>query len=160
MSAGRRIERTASGCFRLSLPRSERALLRTLRAELQFLLDEDPEDPDLRRLFPPAHADPEREAEYRLMVREELLAGRARALETFERTVDRDMLTAAEADAWLTVLNDARLVLGTRLDVTEQTDFAELDARHPKARELAIYAYLSWLQEQLVEAVAAGIDET
>jgi hypothetical protein len=54
------------------------------------------------------------------------------------------------------VLNDLRLVLGTRLDVTEEMDF-DLDPSDPSAAELAVYAYLSWLQEQLVEALAAGL---
>jgi hypothetical protein len=52
------------------------------------------------------------------------------------------------------VLNDARLVLGTRLDVTEETDFGAVDAEDPEAQELAVYAYLTWLQGELVEAVA------
>jgi Domain of unknown function (DUF2017) len=154
----RRIERAPNGAIRLRLPEGERALLRTLRAELQSLLDDNPSDPDLRRLFPPAHDDPEREAEYRGLVGAQLLAGRARALETLERTVDRGSLSADEADAWLRALNDARLVLGTRLDVTQDMDWDELDPSDPQTRDLAVYAYLSWLQEQLVEALAAGVD--
>jgi hypothetical protein len=46
-----------------------------------------------------------------------------------------------------------RLVLGTRWDVTEQLDYGELDPDEPRDRELAVYGYLSWLQEQLVEAL-------
>jgi uncharacterized protein DUF2017 len=44
-------------------------------------------------------------------------------------------------------------VLGTRLDVTEDIDFEKLDPREPRGRDLAVYAYLSWLQEELVEAL-------
>ena len=57
-----------------------------------------------------------------------------------------------EADAWLRALNDARLVLGTRLDITEDFDWDGFEST-PRAPELALYAYLSWLQEQLVEAI-------
>ena len=32
-----------------------------------------------------------------------------------------------------------------------------IDPRDPQAQETAIYLYLSWLQEQLVEAMAAGL---
>ena len=39
-----------------------------------------------------------------------------------ERTVDAKVLTAAELTAWMQVLNQARLVLGTRLDVTEDDE--------------------------------------
>jgi hypothetical protein len=51
------------------------------------------------------------------------------------------------------VLNDLRLVLGTHLDVTEDIDYENLDPREPRGRDLAVYGYLSWLQEQLVEAL-------
>jgi hypothetical protein len=152
------IERTRDGRYRLRLAHPERVLLRMLHAELRTLLDE-PDDPNLRRLFPPAHEDPEREAEYRGLVGDQLRDGRARALETLERTVEAETLTADEADAWLRVLNDLRLVLGTRLDVTEETMLAELDPNDPNAHQLAVYAYLSWLQESLVAALAYGLSE-
>ena len=158
MLLGRRFQRKANGAIRLRLTRSERELLRTVRAELADLLDENPDDPDLRRLFPPAHGEPERDADYRTLVHDELVQRRRRALDTLLETVDSDMLTVDEADEWLTILNDARLVLGTRLDITEETNLAAIDPRDPRARERAVYIYLSWLQEQLVEAIAAGID--
>lgn len=120
------------------------------------MLTEHQGDPSLRRLFPPAHEDPEHEEEYRGLVRDQLLTGRRRALATLEETVDRETLTAEEAEAWLTVLNDARLMLGTRLGVTEETDFGAVDPEKPDAQELAVYAYLTWLQGELVEAVAGG----
>jgi hypothetical protein len=150
------VERTRSGDYRLRLSREERVLLRMLHAELETLL-EDPEDADLRRLFPPASDDPERDAEYRGLVRDQLVDGRARALETLERTLTADKLTPEEADAWLRVLNDLRLILGTRLDVTEETMLAQLDPNDPNAHQYAVYGYLSWLQEQLVAALAAGV---
>jgi hypothetical protein len=124
--------------------------------ELRERVDDEPDHPDLRRLFPPAHAeDPDAEAEYRRLVGSQLDAGRQRAVATVEATLARETLSADEAEAWLRVLNDLRLVLGTRLDVTEEMDF-DLDPNDPEAAELAVYAYLSWLQEQLVEALAAG----
>ena len=48
----RRIERTGKGDIRLRLPRDERALLRSLPAELRRLLADAPEDPSLERLRP------------------------------------------------------------------------------------------------------------
>ena len=137
----------------------ERALLRMLTAELGTLLD-DPSDPDLRRLFPPAHEDSEREAEYRGLVGDQLVDGRARARETVERTLGAEKLTAGEADAWLRMLNDLRLILGTRLDVTEETMLGELDLNDPDAQQYAVYAYLSWLQEQLVAALSGDVGTT
>ena len=153
----RRIERTRQGEIRLRLPRAERDLLRHLRAELGQLLDSAPDDPSLRRLFPPAYDDEADEAEYRCLMHDDLTAGRRRALEVVEETANRDRLSAEEAEAWLTALNDLRLVLGTRLDVREDTLLDALDPHDPRAPDLSVYAYLSWLQEQLVEALGAGL---
>ena len=149
----RRIKRTRDGSLRLRLPREERDLLRTLPAQLRSLLEEAPDDPSLERLFPPAYDEAESEAEYRRLMHDELLDGRRRALEIVEETLDRDRLSAEQAQAWLTALNDLRLVLGTRLGVQEDELLARLDPTDPRAPGLGLYAYLSWLQEQLVEAL-------
>ena len=152
------VEPTGEGDFRLRLSDGERELLRTLPGELRALLDSERDDPGLRRLFPPAYErDEEGEDEYRRLMADELLEGRRAALWLVEETAGRDRLTAAELDGWLRALNDLRLVLGTRLDVTEEMYDAELDPAHPEAYELSVYAYLSWLQEQLVAAAAGEL---
>jgi cation diffusion facilitator CzcD-associated flavoprotein CzcO len=153
----RRIERVSEGAFRLRLPRAERDLLRRLPADLREVLRASPDDPSLRRLFPRAYDDEADEHEYHRLMQDELAAGRRRALQVLEKTVDHDRLSAEEAQAWLTALNDLRLVLGTRLDVKENALLGDLDPRDPRAAELGLYAYLSWLQEQLVEAIGAGL---
>ena len=153
----RRIQAGGGGSVRLRLPPEERDLLRRLPAELRSLLDESPEDPSLERLFPPAYDDAESEDEYRRLMRDELLDGRRRALDTLEETLDRDRLSPEQAQAWLTALNDLRLVLGTRLDVREEELLERLDPADPRAPALGLYAYLSWLQEQLVEALEADL---
>jgi hypothetical protein len=149
----RQIQRDADGNVRLHLQRHEVALLRELLDELEGLL-EDPEDPALRRLFPPAHSDRGSEEQYRSLVGEQLLSGRTKALATVRDTLGTNTLDPAEADAWLRALNDLRLVLGTRLDVSEEIDYDGLHLEDPHGRGLAVYGYLSWLQEQLVEALA------
>lgn len=127
-------------------------LLSELLDELERLLD-DPDDPELRRLFPPAYSEPSDYEQYRSLVRDQLVSGRAKALAMVRETMDRENLDVEEADQWLRALNDMRLVLGTRWDVTEQMDYGKLDLGEQRGRELAIYGYLSWLQEQLVEAL-------
>ena len=151
----RKIERDPAGGVRLNFDEEEMLLLRELLAELETLL-EDSDDPGLRRLFPPAHDDQESEEQYRSLVRDQLLGGRAEALAVVRETLGRETLRPKQADAWLRALNDLRLVLGTRLDVTEDIDFEDLDLRGPRDRDLAVYAYLSWLQEELVEALGKG----
>jgi hypothetical protein len=146
--------RAAGGGVELRLGNEERALLMGLAAELRALLDGEPDDPSLRRLFPPAYDDEADERGYRELTGDSLLDGRREALELLSRTADRQRLTAEEADAWLRALNDLRLVLGTRLDVQEDTFADEPDLDDPRGQALAVYGYLSWLQEQLVHALA------
>jgi hypothetical protein len=137
---------------RLRLDVHERLLLTDLLDELGRLLD-DPDDPELRRLFPPAYSDQLDDEQYRSLVRDQLVSGRAKALATVRETLVDETLDLEQADQWLRALNDMRLVLGTRWDVTEQLEYAALDPDEPRDRELAVYGYLSWLQEQLVEAL-------
>lgn len=151
----RRLTRGRGGGVRLRLAARERELLRGLAAELEARLTDDADAPDFARLFPPAYAeDPEGEREYRALVHEELLGGKREALQAFTASLEHATLTEEELDAWLRVLNDLRLVLGTRLDVSETTFAGGLDPRDPDAPDLALYSYLSWLQEQAVEAAA------
>jgi len=149
-------ERGDGGGVELRLSRDERSLLAGLVAELRALLDGAPGDPSLRRLFPPAYDDDDDERAYRDLMGGELLDGRRAALELITDTVDRDRLTAEEADTWLRALNDLRLVLGTRLDVQEDTFATEPDLSDPRGHALAVYAYLSWIQEQLISALSGG----
>jgi Domain of unknown function (DUF2017) len=147
-------ERGQGGGVELRLSRDERSLLGGLVAELRALLDGAPGDPSLRRLFPPAYDEAGDERAYRDLMGGELLDGRRAALDVVAQTVDREQLDAEEADAWLRALNDLRLVLGTRLDVQEDTFAEELRRDDPRAPALAVYGYLSWMQEELIGALS------
>jgi hypothetical protein len=146
--------RAAGGGLDVSLARDERALLEGLARELRAVLEGGAGDPSLRRLFPPAYDDEEDEDDYRELAGAGLLDGRREALDLLAGTAGNERLSADEADAWLRALNDLRLVLGTRLDVQEDTFAGELRPDDPRAPALAIYSYLSWIQEQLVEALS------
>ena len=154
---GARIRRTRRGDFELRLPPAERDVLRSLPSQLRALLRSD--DPALERLFPPAYADDARmEEEYRGLVREDLLAARERSLDVMASTIDANRLDEEQVLAWLGAINDLRLVLGTRLEVTEELYETGLPDDDPRAVPFAIYAYLGWLQEQVVGALASGLD--
>ncbi|HSH60130.1 MAG TPA: DUF2017 family protein [Acidimicrobiales bacterium] len=155
----RRITRTRNGEIRLRLPHEERELLGGLPAQLRALLREDPDDPALRRLFPPAYSEhPENESEYRRLMGDELMERHLSALAVLEETVGTDQLTPDQAHRWLAALNELRLVLGTRLDVSEDPigDDVAADPEDPEVAALGLYHYLSWLQEQLVEALSSS----
>jgi hypothetical protein len=149
----RLVKRTRTGDFELRLSEDEREVLRSVGPQLRALLDGDLADPAMRRLFPPAYADePERDREYQALVRDELADRRRAAVDTFVATVDRERVSEEELFAWMSAVNDLRLVLGTRLDVSEDMD--EIDPADPDAGLFALYGYLGWLLEHLVAAVA------
>jgi hypothetical protein len=155
---GRGIRATRGGGFRVELASWERDVLRTLPAQLRDLLSTD--DPALERLFPPAYlkdTDGERNEEYRRLMRGDLLASHQGALDVLEATVDATELDEEQLAAWMGALNDLRLVLGTRLDVSEDMDdepFAEDD---PRAEAFTLYRYLSELQWMVVEALSTAL---
>jgi Domain of unknown function (DUF2017) len=51
------------------------------------------------------------------------------------------------------VLNDARLALGTRLQVTEDMDDITLDPSDPKTPTIAAYMWLTEVQADLLETL-------
>ncbi len=149
----RRFVRAGNGQWRLRLPSGEVAVLRSLGPQLRTMLT-DSDDPDLRRLFPTAYADDaEAEAFYRQVARDELMAGRLESLARFERCLDGGDVSTEELEGFMGTVNDLRLVLGTKLDVSEDDDLADLADDDPTAPAAAIYAYLGYLLEQVVDAL-------
>jgi uncharacterized protein DUF2017 len=151
----RRIKRTRRG-FDLRLPTQERDVLRTLPDQLRALLDEgDRDDPAVRRLYPSAHLDDEAaSAEFDTIVRDDLTEQRRNALDEMARTIDASSVSEDELLAWLAVVNDLRLVLGVRLAVTEDTKPTEFSGDDEASASYALYAYLSYLEEEMVEALS------
>jgi len=126
--------------------------VRSLVSQMREILAEDA-DPGLRRLYPTAYAeDAERDQEYQRLVHDDLLARRLAAFETVEETLGADRLDEEQVVAWMGALNDTRLVIGTKLDVSEDPTFDIADD-DPDAPAYAIYAYLGWLLEQIVDAL-------
>ncbi|HZQ28653.1 MAG TPA: DUF2017 family protein [Acidimicrobiales bacterium] len=153
----RRVKRRRDGRYALKLDADERELLRSLPDQLLELLDTN--DPVLTRLYPPAYAgadDVALEAEYRRLMGSDLEDRHKAALVTLRDTIDAPFLTEEQMGAWLAAINELRLVLGTRLDVGEE-DSGEVDPTDPRAPTLALYQYLSFLQDQLVEAATGAL---
>jgi len=157
MRFSRRVRPTRRGDFELRLAEWERDALRELPAELRSLMAQD--DPALDRLFPPAYPDdPLEDAEYRSLTSEDLKAQKLSSLQVMESTVGAALLDEDQMVAWLGAVNDLRLVLGTRLEVTEDMDPEPFAPADPRARSHALYQYLTFLQDQIVEALAEGVD--
>lgn len=155
----RRVVRRPDGRYRLHLPKPERAVVRQLPAQLRQELAE-PKQPDLRRVFPPASNEDDRLVqEYRELIGDQLLAGRVRAVETMEATVDANDLDEEQVLAWLSTVNDLRLILGTRLGVTDEKQDEGLPDDDPRAQAWALYHYLAFLEDQVVQALSEALPE-
>ena len=152
----KRIKRVGPGRYRVAIPEPEQDVLRTLVPQLRDLLTTD--DPSLTRLFPTAYPDdPERDAGYHALVRDELLERRFAALDALERTIEGGEVDEETLAAWMRSLNDLRLVLGTRLDVSEDDHPGDLDPDDPRAPAWAIYHYLGALQGMVVDALTQDL---
>ncbi|MFM8998613.1 MAG: DUF2017 family protein, partial [Actinomycetota bacterium] len=117
-----------------------------------------PPAPGLPRLAPAAPPDAaERAAACAALPRAQLRRQRLANLEAVERTIDADRLTDDELGAWVGVLNDVRLTLGVRLGVTEETTPADYPDEGERAT-YAMYGYLTWLQDDLVGALADAVE--
>ncbi|MCA1691934.1 MAG: DUF2017 family protein [Acidimicrobiales bacterium] len=150
----RRIRRLRKGGVELRLPEVERAFLRSLAPEMREVFGT-ADDPAMARLFPIAYPeDEERQEEYRLLAHTELMESHLAALATLEASADSEHLSPEEADHWMRALNEVRLVLGSRLDVSEEGHERPVEADDPRAPVFAAYDYLSMLQGELVEALA------
>jgi hypothetical protein len=177
MSTG--FKRARGGGARLNMAPDEAAIVRTLIGQLLDLIGggEAPktyegmpdialsdntsvsDDPVLARLFPDAYReDHDASAEFRRYTEATLREGKRAAAELVLQTLGDGgevVLDAEQAQAWLRVLNDVRLALGTRLDITEETleEMRGFDWDDPRYAGFAAYDWLTYLQETLVRAL-------
>jgi hypothetical protein len=165
-------ERAVGGGFELTLRTEERELLRSLPDELRALyeLGPDESDPVRGRLFPRAYLDPtaeDAEREWRDLVHPELVRDRMDSLDRLLASLesapaaDHGVVVVPLDDdavgALLSVLNDARLALGTQLGVNDDTDYDELDPSDPRAPGLAAYAWLTYVEGELIETLLGDL---
>ncbi|MPY61435.1 DUF2017 domain-containing protein [Streptomyces spongiae] len=141
---------------------------------------EPPKDPVLQRLFPDAYGGPGGEAaspeeaeeqrqyssEFRRFTENDLRAGKRDNALTVIRSLDR-LTTAGDGGAvleltpedsrqWLSCLNDLRLAIGSRLDVTDEEDtdiLYGLPDEDPRKPMVMAYLWLGGLQETLVQTL-------
>lgn len=181
--------RTATGRVVLRLDEVERGLLGSLVGQLLELvapeddpwgqdadplarmvgIDPDaerPDDPALARLLPDAYADDdEASAEFRRFtertLRETKMEHAGVVLRALADAGGKVTVPDDEVKAWMGALNDLRLALGTRLELTEENheEFYELDEGDPAFMHVHVYDWLTFLQETLVQAVAGIVSE-
>ncbi|MGW0614253.1 DUF2017 domain-containing protein [Streptomyces sp. NPDC002788] len=139
---------------------------------------EPPADPVLRRLFPDAYGDPEQpgsprdaeeqraySAEFRRYTENDLRAGKRDNALAVIRSLDALAsasageggavlkLSVEESQRWLGALNDLRLAIGSRLEITDEEDsdlLFRLPDEDPRKPMVMAYLWLGGLQETLV----------
>ncbi|MFH8516539.1 DUF2017 domain-containing protein [Streptomyces gelaticus] len=135
---------------------------------------EPPADPALARLFPEAYGDEDGElraasAEFRRFTENDLRARKRDDALAVVRTLDALTvagngsavleLTGDECRHWLGALNDLRLTIGTRLEVSDEDEgesgssLYRLPDSDPRKPMVMAYLWLGALQETLVETL-------
>lgn len=171
---------TSSGRIVLRLDEFERSLLLSLANQvhelvapasdassdpLEALIGIDPaaqrpDDPVLARLLPDGYRDDDDASnEFRRFTERSLRETKATHATTvcqiLERSGEKVVLSQDEAPSWLGFLNDARLALGTRIGITEDShdQFANLDPNDPNLAPFHVYDWLTYLQDSLLQAL-------
>ncbi|MFD6349589.1 MULTISPECIES: DUF2017 domain-containing protein [Streptomyces] len=133
---------------------------------------EPPSDPALRRLFPDAYGDDTEElraaaADFRRYTENDLRTRKREDALSVVRALDGMAsegpeesallkLTPDESRAWLGTLNDLRLTIATRLEITEDEEserLYRLPDSDPRKPMVMAYLWLGALQESLVETL-------
>jgi hypothetical protein len=122
--------------------------------------DTPPDDEVLLRLLPNAYADQVDASEFRRYTESTLrqkkqahaMAMRMHLKAAVDGVVELDH---DSANAWLGAMNDVRLALGVRLKVEENThqELELLAPDDPMRGIYAVYSWLGWLQESLIDAL-------
>jgi hypothetical protein len=129
--------------------------------------DGDERDPALERIFPEGNRqDPDVSAEFRRLTEDGLRARKSANLATAIAALSaiddqRISLDHEQALALVVALTDVRLVLGERLGLRHDDDFELLEEQvsglapdDPAVYALAVYDFLTWLQETLAHALS------
>jgi len=150
------------GTISVNLPSEIRQLLTHLADELGQAIETDHKD--LRRLFPTAYPDDAaKDAGYQIFSRNELIDARHTRIETLRATAQASSVTEDQLSAWMNVVNDLRLLLGTKLDISEETsvstfDPTEYDDPEGALRDIALYEALGDLLSHIIDALMGTLE--
>lgn len=152
-----RVKAVGDHQYALNLQDGERETLGHLIPQLRSLLG-DANDPRVRRLFPTTYTtDPEAEAEYQRLMRDDLVASRLSSLDIVEASLQATTLSEGDLVRWMQAINDARLVLGTILDVSEDDDRSDMVDDDPEFEAVLLFEYLGGLLDDIVTALSTDL---
>ena len=169
--ARRTFARTREGTLVVTLYVQEVELLAMTARDMMTIVEEPPDGEVADRLYPRAYLDPTEEAaqgEFDALVHDDLVRARRTALEVIVDGLDAAVpnrrgvveieLTPAEELQWLTAVNDARLVIGTALGVTEESD-TDYEPGDPRFEYGVLYGWMTQLHFELVVLLLDEIGE-
>lgn len=135
--------------YKVNLPTSTRQLTDNLLEQLSTMLVDG--GPALRRLFPqPYGDDEERNAGYAVLAGSELVDRRLEAIGAMRSSISDEIVTAEQLDSWMRTINDLRLVMGTLLDIDDETDMPTDDDHEDL---FLAYEHLGYVLESIVSAL-------
>jgi len=172
-------QRTATGRIVLRADKVERGLLASVARQVIDLVkpeempeDADPlaaalgwtegdvgpsDDPAVARLLPNAYADEAESADFRRFTERDLRQTKVQHATTVLEEIERsgEKITVGSPESWLGTLNDARLAIGTRIQISEDNheELASLTEEDPRAGLFHVYDWLTFLQESLVRCL-------
>ena len=172
-------QRTATGRVVLRADKVERGLLASVARQVIDLVkpeempeDADPlaaalgwteedvgpsDDPAVARLLPNAYADEAESADFRRFTERDLRQTKVQHATTVLEEIERsgEKITVGSPESWLGTLNDARLAIGTRIQISEDNheELAGLSEDDPRAGLFHVYDWLTFLQESLVRCL-------
>ena len=172
-------QRTATGRVVLRVDDVERGLLMSVARQVMDLVqpaeaspDQDPlaaqlgwvdgdvgisDDPAVARLLPDAYDDPDDARDFRRFTENDLRQSKMQHAMTVVDEIERsgEKVSVASTDSWLGLLNDARIAIGTRIQISEDNheELAGLPDDDPRSGLFHVYDWLTFLQESLVRCM-------
>lgn len=172
-------QRTATGRVVLRVDDVERGLLMSVARQVMDLVqpaeaspDQDPlaaqlgwvdgdvgisDDPAVARLLPDAYDDPDDARDFRRFTENDLRQSKMQHAMTVVEEIERsgEKVGVTSTDSWLGLLNDARIAIGTRIQISEDNheELAGLPDDDPRSGLFHVYDWLTFLQESLVRCM-------
>ena len=172
-------QRTATGRVVLRVDDVERGLLMSVARQVMDLVqpaeaspDQDPlaaqlgwvdgdvgisDDPAVARLLPDAYDDPDDARDFRRFTENDLRQSKMQHALTVVEEIERsgEKVAVTSTDSWLGLLNDARIAIGTRIQISEDNheELAGLPDGDPRSGLFHVYDWLTFLQESLVRCM-------
>jgi hypothetical protein len=171
MARRRTFKRARNGTLSVTLYTQEVELLAMTAGDMMSIVEQPPDGEIRDRLYPRAYLDPTEEkaqGDYDALVHDDLVESRRAALGAIveglagavpnSRGLIEVKLQPAEEMQWLTAVNDARLVVGTALGITEETD-TDYAPGDPRFEYGVLYGWLTQLHFELVSLLLDELGE-